>query len=117
MPAVLKNLTIEMGGMKRVRFTPRTAGGMPLDLSGYKARMQIRDEAGMLVDELTSDNGRIILGGPAGTVEITFPATVTAAVTVLRASYDLELEPPAGPEETWKLARGSVRYLPEVTHG
>lgn len=117
MPAIVRNLSIEMGGMLRVRFALKTAGGVPLDISGYKARMQIRDETGVLIDELTSDNGRIALGGTAGTVEIVFPATVTAGVSVQRAGYDLELEPPAGPDETWKLSRGTVRYRPEVTHG
>jgi hypothetical protein len=41
--------------------------------------------------ELTTGNGRIALGGSAGTITLTISATDTAALTAGRGVYDLEL--------------------------
>ena len=65
----------------------------PVNLTGYTARMQIRAtaEASTALIELTTENGRIALGGTAGTITLTISATDTAALTAGRAVYDLEL--------------------------
>ena len=114
MAALVKNLSIEQGAVYRLRLLPMHAG-VPLDLTGSTARMQVRDEAGALLDELSTANGRIALGGSAGTVDVLFPASVTAAIVAESGVYDLEITPPTGPDETWKLARGRVKYSPEIT--
>jgi hypothetical protein len=67
--------------------------GVAVNLTGYTARMQVRatlESASTLV-ELTTANGRIALGGTAGTITLTISATDTAALTSGRGVYDLEL--------------------------
>jgi hypothetical protein len=115
MAAIVKNLSIEKGAAYRLRFIPQVTGGTPLDLTGCTAKMQVRDAADTLIDELSTANGRIALGGVAGTVDLWFPAGLTAAQQKDSGVYDLEITPPSGPTETWKLARGRVKYLAEVT--
>lgn len=67
--------------------------GALVNLDGYSARMQVRAtaEAASPLIELTTQNGRITLGGSAGTITLTISATDTAALTAGRAVYDLEL--------------------------
>ena len=115
MAAIVKNLSIEKGAVYRLRFIPQVTGGTPLDLSGCTARLQIRDAVDILIDELSTLNGRIALGGVTGTVDLLFPADVTAAMQKDAGVYDLEITPSSGPTETWKLARGRIKYVAEVT--
>jgi hypothetical protein len=67
--------------------------GVAINLTGYTARMQVRStlESASTVVELTTANGRIALGGTAGTITLTISATDTAALTSGRGVYDLEL--------------------------
>lgn len=70
------------------------AGGALVNLTGYTARMMVRadfaDASPLLI--LTTENGRIALGGAAGTIDLTIAATVTAALTDWgRGVWDLEL--------------------------
>ncbi len=73
--------------------TWKDGAGEPMDLTGYTARMHVR---GKIADtttllELTTENGRIILGGALGTVRLHLTATDTAAITWSEGVYDLEL--------------------------
>ena len=72
--------------------------GALVDLTGYTARMQVRatTEAASSLIELTTENGRISLGGTAGTITLNISATDTAALTAGRGVYDLELVAPNG---------------------
>jgi tRNA threonylcarbamoyladenosine modification (KEOPS) complex Pcc1 subunit len=67
--------------------------GVAVNLTGYTARMQVRStlESAEALIELTTANGRIALGGSAGTITLTISATDTAALTAGRGVYDLEL--------------------------
>jgi tRNA threonylcarbamoyladenosine modification (KEOPS) complex Pcc1 subunit len=67
--------------------------GVAINLVGYTARMQVRStlESAEALIELTTANGRIALGGSAGTITLTISATDTAALTAGRGVYDLEL--------------------------
>ncbi len=74
-------------------FTWQDSTGLPVNLTGYTARMQVRatiDSASTLLS-LTTENGGISLGGTAGTVTITASATQTAAVAAGCYVYDIEL--------------------------
>lgn len=70
------------------------ASGALVNLTGYTARMMIRadfDDVSPLVT-LTTENGRIALGGALGTIDLTISAAVTAALTDWgKGFYDLEL--------------------------
>lgn len=74
-------------------FTWQDSTGVPVNLTGYTARMQVRatiNSASTLLS-LTTENSGIALGGAAGTVTITATATQTAAVAAGCYVYDLEL--------------------------
>lgn len=86
---------------------------LPVDLTGYTARMQLRDTfgGGVIYKELTSaPGGGIILGGQSGLIEIAFIPGDTAQVEYLwnwtRAAYDLVLTDTNG--KTKKLLKGFV---------
>lgn len=47
------------------------SSGSPIPLSGYTAKMQIRDRhEGSVLIELTDANGKIVLGGAQGTIAL-----------------------------------------------
>jgi hypothetical protein len=88
-----------------------------VDLTGAKARMQIREkiDAPAVLLELTTENGGIALGGAAGTVALRIEAVATAAITWRTGVYDLEIEFADGTVR--RLLFGGVSVSPEVTRG
>ncbi|WP_043004854.1 hypothetical protein [Comamonas testosteroni] len=90
---------------------------VPVDLTGCKARSQFREtvESETVLLELTTENGRIVLGGPTGEIRILITATDTAALQWSAAVYDLEIEFPNG--TVVRRFAGSVAVSPEVTRG
>ena len=124
MTAVTKPLYIEQGvtfttGFNWYRESTVTPGtpGDPYDLTGATARMQIRKKAGdptVLVDAST-ENGKIVLGGTTGRVDIVLTDADTEALTVKTAAYDLKLALADG--TTHRLLQGPVTVSPDVTVG
>lgn len=114
MIAGVYNFTIDQGATFSRQLTLKDASDDPMNLTGYTARMQIRPEieSDEVMVELTTTNGRIALGGVAGTVTLTISATVTATIDK-EGVYDLELVTPAG--EVYRALKGKVRLEPEVT--
>ena len=95
--------------------TWKDSAGVPVNLLGYTARMQLRsqiDTAGAAVFELTTDNNRITLGGTAGTITLLAAATATAAIPADTYVYDLELVDSA---VVTRLIQGSFELRGEVT--
>lgn len=119
-PAKLK-YTIYQGATFRKRLTwhspavaPATLGPL-VDLTGCTARMHIR---GKLADAstlltLTTENGRIALGGVAGTVDLYISDEDTAAISWTAGVWDLEIVLSNG--DVTRLAEGSVSVSKEVT--
>lgn len=106
---------IEQGADYFLTFTYQDQNGTPVDLTGYTARMMLRvtyDDPTPLI-ELTDANGRLVLGGTAGTIDIHITATDTANLSFKTAKYDLELVDSTG--VVTRLVMGSVRLSPEVT--
>ena len=71
-----RDLVIKQGATWLYPITWERPAGTPVDISGFTARMQIRDDAyssTVLVD-MTTANGRITIDGPAGTVTFTAKA-------------------------------------------
>lgn len=90
--------------------------GVPIDLTGYTARMQIREmvESPDMLMQLTSElGGGITIVGATGTMSLLITDSVTAAITWRWAVYDLEIESASG--ETTRLLKGEVEVSPEVT--
>jgi hypothetical protein len=67
------------------------------NLTGYTARLQIKkklpngDLDATPIIELTTQNGRITLGGTEGTIDLFISATDTATLPSVNAFYDLQL--------------------------
>ena len=119
--AVLKTEnTIEINATNSIAYTPYASGGIleynePIDLSGYTARMQIRNKLSdttYLLD-MTTENGRIILNNSVKTIELKITATDTTAITWTSGVYSLELVSAGGVVST--LMNGTVTVKQEVT--
>lgn len=114
MPATY-DLTIYNGATFSQQFIWRDSAGALVNLTGFSARMQIRANkaATTFIHELTNLNGGIALGGAAGTINLTIPATTTAGFTAKKGVYDLELV--SGGGVVTRLVEGAVVFSPEVT--
>lgn len=105
---------IEQGATFSRVFTLKDSDGNLIDLTGCTARMQFRTTyGGTLVSSLTTENGKITLGGVAGTVTIEISASDTAAFLVQTLYYDLEIIWATG--RVTRLFEGSAPVTPEVT--
>lgn len=70
-----------------------TVGGVPVNLTGYTAALQVRsgwDASEPLISLATGGQG-IVLGGTAGTIDVAIAATVTDGLEPGSYAYDLEL--------------------------
>jgi hypothetical protein len=93
------------------------AGGVPVDVTDFDARMQVRVSypSAAPVFDLAVGSG-IVLGGTAGTIQLELSAEDTAAVGVTQTTnfiYDLELEDSDG--TVLRLVEGAFTVYPEVT--
>lgn len=84
---------IEQGATFNQQFIWKDSTGALVNLTGYTARMQIRQTVSndTVLLSLTTENGRISLGGAAGTITLTLDAATSAGITFSRGVYDLEL--------------------------
>jgi hypothetical protein len=109
------NINMDQGATFERSLTVRNSDGTLVDLSGYQARMHIRLE---MEDDnylalLTTENGRIVLGGSEGTIYLTLPPEVTS--TLRRdCVYDVELIETES-SKVYRLLKGLVRVSDEVT--
>ena len=89
----------------------------PVNLAGYRARMQLRPKVGsdIVLDTLTTENGRIEIGAPNGEITLIFPETLFVGAPWKSAVYDLELLPPVG--GPFPFAYGTFNTTREVTRG
>lgn len=116
MSAVKFNIRIEQGATFSQPITWKAGEPpAPVDLTGCTARMQVRhkikDTAVLL--SLTTENGRIVLGGANGIITLKLSATDTAAIAWTSGVYDLEIVFAGGVVR--RLMYGSVTVSQEVT--
>jgi hypothetical protein len=104
-----------------------TLANTPIDLGGYKARMQARlsaDTTDFIWDLTTENSGLAIVTGTAhlddGTtvsnaqgIQLAISAEQTAAVTWKKAVYDIELIEPGG--DVVPFIKGTLTPFSEVT--
>lgn len=113
------NILIEQGATwaRTITWYSDDAGTTPVDLTGYTARMQVKTypTAGQTaIVELTTENGRIALGGAAGTIILTLTGAQTDALMETAAMvYDLELEAAGG--TVTRLLEGTFEISEQVT--
>ena len=116
MAAFKLKLSIDQGATFTRQVTWKTGKpATPVDLTGCTARMQIREaiESPEVLVSLTTANGGITLGGPAGTVALRIEADTTAAFEWRAGVFDLEIEFADGTVR--RLLAGTVTVSPEVT--
>lgn len=116
MAAFKANLAIDQGATFRKRFTWKSGTpAVPVNLTGYTARMQIRAEleSAAILAELTTENGGIALGGVTGTIDLYLSHTDTTAYAWDSGVYDIELIAPNG--DVLRRIKGSVSVSKEVT--
>lgn len=89
----------------------------PVDITGYKARMQFREKQGSpVLIEATTENGYIqILEPLEGRVRVYLPASETDKLTKSTCRYDLEMVDPPG--DVYRVLKGAVKIDPNITQG
>lgn len=96
-----------------------TSGGFiqydtPVDLTGYTARMSIKDKiGGAVLHSLTTENGGIVIDPAAKTILLSIPAATTEDFTWSRGVYDLEMVSSAG--KVTRIISGRIALSREVT--
>jgi FlaG/FlaF family flagellin (archaellin) len=123
-PAGKYHIAVDQGSTFRKAITWKDGSGNPVNLAGYSARMQVRSSfaSSTVVLSMTTVNGKIMLGGSAGTISLYLSASDTAALSTASPAdfsdafvgvYDLELVAPNG--DVTRLLQGSFAVNPEVT--
>lgn len=119
MAAAKINLTINKGAQYLKTFIWRDSAKAPISLTGYSARMQIREtiESVDFEVELTTANGKIELeaGAETGRIDLILGATVTDAMTITTGVYDFELYADADEDDVKRLLEGVVSVVSSVT--
>jgi hypothetical protein len=119
------DITLEQGATFDLPLHYRDPQGVPIDLTGYSARMQVREApASALFVEFNSAltaRGFILLNGDPqdredgqnGNVRLFMTSANTAALARFAGRYDLELTDSSG--YTIRLLEGQFRVEPEIT--
>ena len=115
MPAGKHNIYIEQGATWSLPLRWQDADELPIDLTSFTARMHLRKK---ITDTepsmtLTTENGRISLGGADGTITLFIAADDTSTLLMKTGVYDLELMSPGG--VVTRLLEGGVTVSHEVT--
>ncbi|PRH79392.1 hypothetical protein C6N75_09930 [Streptomyces solincola] len=119
MTAAQHNLVIEQHATFRREIRWNDAAGNPINLTGYRIRMQARQEhssSTVLLDFDTAALGPGMTIGPlnsTGVISIALSPTATAALSFQNARYDLIAIAPGG--ETHRLIEGRMSVVPAVT--
>jgi hypothetical protein len=115
MAAGTLDLFIEQGSTFSYTLTLTDNVGAPLDLTGYTARMQIRQavQAPNALISLTTENGRISITPLTGVIELSIEAEATATLNFQNGVYDLEIESAGG--IVTRIVQGAVTLSREVT--
>jgi hypothetical protein len=117
MSAGRRNIVIEKGATFQYNLIWKDSNSVPINLTGYSARMQCRKTINSDTPflSLTSSDGDITLGGSLGTIAVVGSATDTAAIddNIKVGVYDLEIESASG--VVTRLVEGQVEVRAEVT--
>jgi hypothetical protein len=91
--AGLYNITCEQGATFKRSMTWTDPAKNPRNLTGYTARMQVRPavDSNIVILSLTTENSRISIDGPAGTVNLHVDDATTNNLAAGLYVYDLEI--------------------------
>lgn len=119
MPAATFNFIddfrIEQGAYREQSFIWKDNLGVPIDMTGYTARMQLRKSvtSSTVILSLTTENGGILIDALNGKITLVFKEIDTSGKKITDGVYDLELINVAG--NTSRFLEGSFEISPEVT--
>ena len=112
--------TVTINSLNTLSYSDYTSGGileynLPVDLTGYTARMQIRGKLTdtSVIKELTTVNGGIVLNNTTKTITAGMSAADTALFTFSTAVYSLELV--SSGAEVYQMLTGTLTLVKEVT--
>lgn len=112
--------TIEFNAVNSLGYKAYTTGGVleynePVDLTGYTARMQIREklDSTTTIKELTTENAGIVIDTANKKINLFISAADTAAFTFSSAVYSLELV--SSTSVVSPLINGTLTLVREVT--
>jgi len=94
MTAGIYNFTVDQGAQYNTTIVWANSAGVPIDLTGYTAALQLREQASSpnpSALNLTSSNGGIVITPLTGSMLITMTSAQTAALDARFYVYDLEL--------------------------
>jgi len=112
MAAKTYNMSIDQGETYIRTITWKQNGSL-VDLTGYTARMKVKDTYGGTTYLTLTDASGITLGGTAGTIVIKITDAQTSGLVAQDYVYDLELV--SGSGDVSKLIKGVITVNPEVT--
>lgn len=109
------NMTCNQGATLKRTITWTDPARNAINLTGYTARMHVRETAASntTILTLTTEDTRIALGGTSGTVTLNVAANVTANLIPGLYVYDLEVV--SGGGEVTRLVEGNFNVKAEVT--
>ncbi len=117
---VLTSDTIELNAINSIGYKAYTSGGVaeynePVSLTGYTARMQIREklDSTTVIKELTTENAGIVIDTSNKKITLVISATDTALFTFNSAVYSLEMVSSGG--NVTPFANGVITLVKEVT--
>lgn len=105
---------VELNAVNASEYSAYTLGGYlqfytPVDMTGYTARMQIKNKIGGTVLETLTP----VIDNDAHTITLTISADATESYTWRQGVYDIEMEAPGGTVTT--IFSGGVTVTREVT--
>lgn len=111
----VKHLYIPKGTTYIYEVTYVDTRNEPIDLSGYKARLQFRDTTSdpIILYDATTENGRLTFDLDKGIIRLTIPVSENVFKWA-QAVYDLEVITPVD-ENVFRLVKGMVDIDDEVT--
>lgn len=115
MAAAQYDFEIEQGATLRKPFVWKDSAGVAVNLTGYTAKMQVRQSAASetVLLELSNTNGMLTITPLTGTVTMVFSASTTADIDWKRGKYDLEMTAVDG--TVTRLLEGEITVSREVT--
>lgn len=114
MTAGIYNTTIDQGSVWSVVLVYTDSNDVPVNLTGYTASMQLRQNYNSETADLTltTANGGITIVGATGTITINATAQQTGSLTAGFYVYDLELTSGANIS---RLIQGQLTVAEQVT--
>jgi len=113
MTAGIYNFTVDQGSIFTLNLIYQDSSGVPINLTGNTARMQLRRKFGSIADlTLTSADGDIVITGNTGNILITISDEDTGSLDSGFYLYDLELDN-AGVVS--RLIQGQITLSQQVT--